>query len=53
MSPKPETTYSCKECGKPVERRGNEFTRKCACNGGVIAHLSATAYGESKVAKAS
>lgn len=50
MSQKPETTYSCKECGVPVVRESNEFKRACECNGGIVAHLHATAYGESKVA---
>ena len=49
--PKPETTYSCKECGVPVTREGNEFKRACECNGGIVAHLHATAYGESAVAE--
>ena len=50
-SQKPETTYSCKECGVPVIREGNDFKRSCECNGGIIASLHATAYGEAKVAK--
>ena len=48
---KPETTYSCKECGVPVIREGNEFHRACECNGGIVAHLHATAYGESHFAE--
>jgi len=51
MSPKPETTYTCKECGVVVLREGDTFRRACECNGPVVAHLHATAYGESKVAK--
>lgn len=51
MSPKPETTYSCKECGVPVIREGSDFKRSCECNGGIIAHLRATAYGESAFAE--
>lgn len=48
---KPVTTYSCKECGVPVIRENNEFKRSCECNGGIIAHLRATAYGESAFAE--
>ena len=51
MLPKPETTYSCKECGVPVVREGNDFKRSCECNGAIIANLHATAYGEASVAK--
>jgi len=49
--PKPETTYSCKECGVPVTRDGDEFLRACECKGGIVAHLHATAYGESAFAE--
>ncbi len=48
--PKPETRYSCKECGVEVKRERDEFKRGCECNGGIVASLYATAYGESKVA---
>lgn len=48
---KSETTYSCKECGVPVIREGNEFHRACECKGGIVAHLHATAYGESAFAE--
>lgn len=51
MSPKPETTYSCKECGTVVLREGDEFHRACECNGGIVAHLHATAYGISSFAE--
>lgn len=45
------TTYTCKECDKPVERKPDgEFKRECECKGGIIAHIAATAYGESKFA---
>jgi DNA-directed RNA polymerase subunit RPC12/RpoP len=47
---KPETSYTCKECGVPVKRERDEFVRGCECNGGIVASLHATAYGESKVA---
>jgi hypothetical protein len=47
---KPETRYACKECGVPVKRERDEFVRGCECNGGIVASLHATAYGESKVA---
>ena len=50
-SQKPETTYSCKECGVVVLREGNEFHRACECKGGIVAHLHATAYGESAFAE--
>jgi hypothetical protein len=52
---KPETTYSCKECGVVVPREGDEFRRMCGvnevCTAPVIAHLHATAYGESAFAE--
>lgn len=49
---KPETTYTCKECGLPVERKPDgEFKRACECEGGIIARLSAVATGEAKVAQ--
>jgi hypothetical protein len=47
---KPPTIYTCKECGVPVKRERDEFVRGCECNGGIVASLHATAYGESKVA---
>jgi len=47
---KPPTIYTCKECGVEVKREGDEFKRGCECNGGIVASLHATAYGESKVA---
>ena len=50
MLPKPETTYSCKECGTPVTRDGNDLKRGCECNGGIIASLHATAVGKSAFA---
>ena len=53
VKPKPETRYTCKECGVEVKREGDEFKRPClngACNAPIIASLYATAYGESKVA---
>ena len=46
---KPPTIYTCKECGVPVKRERDEFIRGCECNGGIVASLHATAYGESKV----
>ena len=51
-SQKPETTYTCKECGVVVLREGNEFHRACECNGAIVASLHATAYGISSVADA-
>lgn len=51
------TTYTCKECGKPVERRKDgEFVRAdCpngqGCNAPIVAHLKAHATGESRVAQ--
>ena len=48
---KPETTYSCKECGVVVIRENDKFFRACECNGAVVAHLHATAYGKSRVAE--
>lgn len=53
---KAETTYSCKECGTLVTREGDTFKRwREECNGGcnapIIAHLRATAYGESAFAE--
>jgi hypothetical protein len=50
LKPKPPTTYTCKECGVEVKREGDKFKRGCECNGGIVASLHATAYGESKVA---
>lgn len=45
------TTYTCKECGAKVERKGGEFHRDCEHKeAGIIASLKATATGESKVA---
>lgn len=45
------TTYTCKECGKPVSRTADgEFVRPCDCNGPVIAHLKAVARGASAMA---
>lgn len=43
------TRYTCKECGVEVKRERDEFKRGCECNGGIVASLYATAYGESKV----
>lgn len=48
---KPETTYSCKECGVAVTREGNDFKRGCECNGAIIASLHATARGKSAFAE--
>ena len=54
MSPKPETRYTCKECGLPVDRKSDgEFARGCECEGGIVALLSAIATGEAKVAQGS
>ncbi len=47
---KSATRYTCKECGVEVKRERDEFKRGCECNGGIVASLYATAYGESKVA---
>lgn len=45
------TTYTCKECGAKVERKGDQFYRECEHKeAGIIASLKATATGESKVA---
>jgi uncharacterized Zn finger protein (UPF0148 family) len=46
------TTYTCKECGKPVTRtEDGGIVRNCNCNAPIIAHLAATATGEALVAK--
>lgn len=47
------TTYTCKQCGKAIERRADgEFVRNCDCkDAAIVAHLKATAYGEAKVAQ--
>lgn len=46
------TTYTCKSCGKPIERKPDgEFVRPCSCDGGIVAHLKAHATGESKFAQ--
>jgi uncharacterized OB-fold protein len=42
------TTYTCKECGKVI---ADPAKRDCNCNAPIIAHLKATATGESSVAK--
>lgn len=45
------TTYSCKQCGKPVTRSPDgEIVRSCKCDAPVIAHLSAVARGVAAVA---
>lgn len=47
------TTYTCKQCGKAIERRADgEFVRNCDCkDAAIVAHMKATAYGEAKVAQ--
>ncbi len=45
------TTYTCKDCGKPVARtKDGEIVRSCKCEAPVIAHLSAVARGASAMA---
>lgn len=45
-------SYTCKECGAPVERKpDNEFVRQCKCVGGINAYLKARATGEAKIAQ--
>ena len=45
------THYTCKECGAKVDRKGYEFHRGCEHKeAGIIASLTATATGESRVA---
>jgi uncharacterized Zn finger protein (UPF0148 family) len=45
------TTYTCKECGKPVTRTPDGgIVRPCNCDAPIIAHLSAVARGEASVA---
>lgn len=40
------TTYSCKSCGKDIERLPDQsFNRNCDCDSPIIANLRATAYG--------
>jgi len=47
------TRYTCKICGVDVERTNNGgFVRKCSCTDApVLAHLTATATGESAVTR--
>jgi endogenous inhibitor of DNA gyrase (YacG/DUF329 family) len=46
------TTYTCKECGKPVERgKDGAFVHNCSCNAPIIADMKATATGEASVAR--
>jgi DNA-directed RNA polymerase subunit RPC12/RpoP len=46
------TRYTCKECGKEIKRTSDGgVIRDCGCDAPIIAHLKATATGESSVAK--
>ncbi len=42
--------YTCKECGKVVIVENGNIKRDCACENGIIAHMTATVSGESKMA---
>jgi hypothetical protein len=37
--------YTCKECGKEVIVENGNVKRDCACDNGIIAHMTATARG--------
>jgi DNA-directed RNA polymerase subunit RPC12/RpoP len=46
------TRYTCKECGKTVNRTDDgAMIRECNCNAPIIAHLKATATGKASMAK--
>jgi DNA-directed RNA polymerase subunit RPC12/RpoP len=46
------TAYTCKDCGKEVARTSDGgVVRNCKCDAPIVAHIKATAKGESSVAK--
>jgi hypothetical protein len=43
------TTYTCQKCGKPACVQAGAVVRLCTCSAPIIAHLTATATGSSKL----